>query len=122
MDPVFPLLSQPLVELCMRIPSYVHFDQGRDRGLARRAFTNDVPTQLLERTWKDRVQGFPEEILRANIADLRPMLLDGILAKRGYLDRPILESTLSGNAFEVAASVGEILDHVMVEAWLQSWK
>jgi hypothetical protein len=29
---VYPLLSQPLVELYAGIPSYLHFDEGRDRG------------------------------------------------------------------------------------------
>jgi asparagine synthase (glutamine-hydrolysing) len=120
-ESIFPLLSQPLVELCVAIPSYVLFDQGRDRGLARRAFADDVPGPILARTWKDRVQGFPEEILRANLAYFRELLLDGTLVKERYLDRGALESTLSGRTIKETASVGEILDHVLVEAWLQSW-
>lgn len=120
-ESVFPLLSQPLVELCMSIPSYVHFDQGRDRGLARRAFANDVPAPLLDRTWKDRVQGFPEQILRANLAYFKSMLMDGILVKERYLDRQAIERTLCGDMLKGAASVGEIMDHVLVEAWLRSW-
>jgi asparagine synthase (glutamine-hydrolysing) len=120
-ESVFPLLSQPLVELCMSIPSYVHFDQGRDRGLARRAFANDVPAPLLDRTWKDRVQGFPEQILRSNLAYFKSMLMDGILVKKRYLDRQSIERTLSGKVLKDTASVGEIVDHVLVEAWLRSW-
>jgi len=118
---VYPLYSQPLVELCASIPSYLHFDEGRDRGLARRAFSNDVPAPILDRSWKDRVQGFPEEILRANLPYFREMLLDGILEKEGYLDRAAVEHTLSGETVKGTASVGEILDHVLVEAWLRSW-
>jgi asparagine synthase (glutamine-hydrolysing) len=120
-ESLFPLLSQPLVELCVSIPSYLHFDQGRDRGLARRAFVDDVPAPILARTWKDRVQGFPEEILRANLAYFREMLLDGVLVKERFLDRRALEATLCGETIEATASVGEILDHVLVEGWLRSW-
>jgi len=118
---VYPLLSQPLVELCVSIPSYLHFDGGRDRGLARRAFSGDVPEPILERTWKDRVQGFPEDILRANLPYFREVLLDGVLVKERYLDRAAVEVTLSGQVLKGTASVGEILDHVLVEAWLRSW-
>jgi asparagine synthase (glutamine-hydrolysing) len=120
-ESVFPLLSQPLVELCVSIPSYIHFDQGRDRGLTRRAFADDVPAPILARSWKDRVQGFPEEILRANLPYFREMLLEGILVKERYLDRGALETTLSGRTIKDTASVGEILDHVLVETWLRCW-
>jgi asparagine synthase (glutamine-hydrolysing) len=119
-EPVFPLLSQPLVELCLGIPSYIQFDEGRDRGLARRAFAGAVPAAILARTWKDRVQGFPEEILQHNHDYLRELLLDGILVAQRYLDRSAVETALSGQYFKESASVGEILDHVLVEAWLQS--
>jgi asparagine synthase (glutamine-hydrolysing) len=120
-EPVLPLLSQPVVELCLSIPSYIHFDEGRDRGLARRAFAGDVPEAILARTWKDRVQGFPEEILRVNRSYFREMLLEGILVKERYLDRRAIETTLSGKLFDNTASVGEILDHILVETWLRSW-
>ncbi len=120
-ETISPLLSQPLVELCLRIPSYTHFHEGRDRGLARRAFADAVPTPILARTWKDRVPGFPEEILRVNLPHIREMLLEGILVRERYLDRAALETALTGAALEATASVGEILDHMLVEAWLRSW-
>src|SRR5690606_11330015 len=34
----YPLLSQPVVELCLRIPAYLNVAGGRDRSVARRAF------------------------------------------------------------------------------------
>jgi asparagine synthase (glutamine-hydrolysing) len=120
-ETVFPLLSQPLVELCVSIPSFVHFDEGRDRGLARRAFAHHVPAPILDRTWKDRVQGFPEEILLTNLPYFRELLLDGMLVQKRYLDRKAVAASLSGQAIQETASVGEIIDYVLVESWLQSW-
>jgi len=120
-ESIFPLLSQPLVELCIRIPSYVHFAHGRDRGLARLAFAGDVPEPIVQRTWKDRVQGYPEEILRNHLPDFRSILLDGLLVKRRILDRQSVERSLRGDALGSSASVGEIIDHVLVESWLRAW-
>ena len=35
---ISPLFSQPLMELCLRIPTYVLTEGGWDRAVARRAF------------------------------------------------------------------------------------
>ena len=49
-----PLLSQPLVELCLRIPTYVLIRSGRDRALARRAFAADLPAEIVRALPKGR--------------------------------------------------------------------
>ncbi|NVL78622.1 asparagine synthetase B family protein, partial [Escherichia coli] len=38
---VSPLLAQPLVETCLAIPSWLWFEDGRNRVVARRAFARD---------------------------------------------------------------------------------
>jgi asparagine synthase (glutamine-hydrolysing) len=118
---VSPLLSQPVVELCLRIPSYVLFENGNDRGLARRAFAAEIPPEILSRQWKDRVQGFTESILLHGRTFARELLLDGVLVKQGLLDARKIETALSGRDARSTVSVGEILDHLVVEAWLRSW-
>lgn len=50
---VNPLLSQPIVELCLRIPTYLQVYGGYDRALARRAFMNEVPREIIMRLWKE---------------------------------------------------------------------
>jgi asparagine synthase (glutamine-hydrolysing) len=40
---VRPLVSQPVIELCLRIPTYVLAADGIDRALVRRAFVGKVP-------------------------------------------------------------------------------
>jgi hypothetical protein len=47
-DVVSPLYAQPVLETLLRIPLYRLFEGGRDRGLARRAFENDVPEPILD--------------------------------------------------------------------------
>jgi asparagine synthase (glutamine-hydrolysing) len=117
---VTPLLSQPLVELCLRVPSFVLFD-GRDRGLVRRAFVKEVPPEILARSWKDRVQGFPEQVFNHNHEFLRELLLDGVLVREHLLDRRRVERSLSARLGQNDVHVGELLDHAMTEAWARCW-
>jgi asparagine synthase (glutamine-hydrolysing) len=59
---VAPLYAQPVVELALSIPLYVHFLNGHERGLARRAFADDIPAAIRRRRWKDRVPGSLEDM------------------------------------------------------------
>ena len=58
-----PLYSQPAMELFLRIPLDVHFQDGRERGLARQAFAQDVPAEIIRRSWKDRAPGIVDRLV-----------------------------------------------------------
>ena len=64
-----PLFSQPVMELCLRIPTYVLTHGGWDRAVARRAFYHDLPPQIRNR----RNKGGIEEHLRSH-AGAQPRL------------------------------------------------
>ena len=81
-----PLLSQPLVELCLRIPTYVLIRSGRDRALARRAFKRDLPAEIVRRQAKGRADQHVRNILDANLTFVREMLLDGLLVRPGLVE------------------------------------
>jgi asparagine synthase (glutamine-hydrolysing) len=117
---VAPLYSQPLVELCLRIPVDVHFLGGRDRGLVRSAFAREVPAGILRRQWKDRAPGYLDELVRSNRTFFREMLLDGILVKKGLLVRKALEGVLAGDLRKDTFELGELFNHLDVEVWLRS--
>lgn len=119
---ISPLYSQPAIELFLRIPLYVHFEGGRDRGLARRAFAREVPQPILARLWKDRAPGFHAELVRCNLEFLRELFLDGVLMKEGLLDRAAVESALSTTPSKSAVRPTEILKHLDVEIWARRWK
>jgi len=44
-----PLLSQPILELCLRFPSWQSVSGGVDRSIARRAFSTHLPRSILRR-------------------------------------------------------------------------
>ncbi|PZU68658.1 asparagine synthase C-terminal domain-containing protein [Sphingobium sp.] len=49
---VSPLLSQPVLETCLRIPSWLWCSGGVNRALVREAFANDLPHKIMQRRWK----------------------------------------------------------------------
>jgi asparagine synthase (glutamine-hydrolysing) len=117
-----PLLSQPLVELCLRIPTYLLIESGWDRALARRAFERDLPAEIVQRRLKGRVDQHVRNILDENLGFARELLLDGYLVRRGLLNRSALELYLTRNRSPADFQYGEILhEHACTEAWLRSW-
>ena len=117
-----PLLSQPLVELCLRIPTYLLIESGRDRALARRAFTGDLPDEIVRRQAKGRADQHVRNILDGNLEFVREFLLDGVLVGRGLLNRAGLELYLTRDRSPADFQYSEILqEHVCTEAWLRTW-
>lgn len=119
---VSPLYSQPVVEVLLRIPIHVHFEGGGDRGLARRAFEQDVPQPILQRRWKDRAPGFHDELIHRNRNFLREFFLDGVLVSEGLLDRAAIEQALSASPNKSQVFPGEIITHMGTEIWARHWR
>jgi asparagine synthase (glutamine-hydrolysing) len=115
-----PLLSQPLVEVCLRMPSYLLIRSGRDRAIARKAFASDLPATTIKRTAKGRVDQYVRNIVDANLGFLREFLLEGILVRKGLLNRDTLELYLTKERSPADFQYSEILhEHLCVEAWLR---
>lgn len=122
LDLISPLYDQPVVELLLRIPTYLHFESGRERGLARRAFRNDVPSPILNRLWKDRAPGLAETLVERYKTVLRETLLDGILMRKCLLNRRSIETALSTRAGKNSVLTGEIMQLLDLELWVRNWE
>jgi asparagine synthase (glutamine-hydrolysing) len=118
---ISPLISQPLMELCLRIPTYVLTHGGWDRAVARRAFYHDLPPEIRNRRHKGGIEEHLRLTLEHNRALLRELLLDGALVREGIVDRARLAEALSGRATRLAAGSGELLEYAGIEAWLRRW-
>jgi asparagine synthase (glutamine-hydrolysing) len=118
---VNPLLSQPLLELCLALPTFVLTRGGRGRALARQAFAGDIPAEIAGRRSKGGMDEHIAAVLQRNLPFARSLLLDGELLRRGLLDRERLEATLAGRISAQAAHVGEVHGYIAIEAWLQRW-
>jgi len=119
LDFINPLMSQPLVELCLQIPTWLHASRGKDRAVARAAFASDLPPQVGQRTWKGAADRHLRDMLVNNITAVREFLLEGELIKGGVLDRKRLRGALSLAPTRDGVHVTEIFGYLSTEAWLQ---
>jgi len=119
---VDPLKSQPLVEFCLRIPSYRTTAGGWDRYVARRAFRADLPPEIATRTGKGGREDHAKAVIFHNLSFIRDLLLDGELARHGLLNRTGLERMLSGNPNDIRSYMGDLYECVGTEAWLSAWQ
>jgi len=121
LDMVNPLVSQPVLESCLRIPTYIHAAGGRDRSVARDAFAHHLPREIILRTWKGAADRHLQAMLTDGIHFVRELLLDGGLVKEGILDREKLEQCLSGRLTRGGSHPSEVFGYLSAEAWLRSW-
>lgn len=118
---IHPLLSLPIIEACMAMPSWTACEGGVDRAYARRAFAADLPTEVLSRSIKGGPDGFAHEIIRRHIGRIRERLLDGQLVKRGIVDPSKIEIALREQQLAQGEDFVRILLLLDTEAWAQGW-
>lgn len=120
-EPVAPLMAQPVVELCLRIPSWVHIYSGWDRCIARLAFADELPEAIIGRRAKGGFEQRSWRVLQHNASFVRKMLCDGLLVEHGVLDRRKVADLFSDAPSTVRSGSLELYDCLSVEAWLRSW-
>lgn len=118
---VAPLFSQPVLEVCLRIPVDVLTTGGWDRAIARRAFKDDLPHQIATRRGKGDPSEYVKNVLEHNFGFVREMLLEGQLVRQKFIDRTQLEVVLSAQPTRTAGGDTEVYDYLNIEAWLQRW-
>jgi asparagine synthase (glutamine-hydrolysing) len=118
---VSPLHSQPVLELCLRIPVHTLTLGGWDRAIARRAFLNELPREIANRRNKGGIEHHVRQIVDRNGAFLRELLLDGALVTEGLVDRNKLQTALSGKGTKIQYGLTELLEFAGSEAWLRHW-
>jgi asparagine synthase (glutamine-hydrolysing) len=117
-----PLVSQPLVELALRIPNHLHCYAAQDRAVARAAFADVLPTEVLHRgLGKGGPTLWAKDVVEKNAEFLREFFLDGVLVKHDLVDRKKIEGALSPRIVKSTVIVGDIFAKLYIEAWLRSF-
>jgi asparagine synthase (glutamine-hydrolysing) len=116
-----PLMSQPVVECCLEIPSWEWRAGGRDRSLARSAFAADLPQAVLNRRVKGTPSRFAARLLDHFRKAIRERLLDGRLAANRIIDAAAVEQLLAGEGPVPDLERVRILEFVNAEAWIDRW-
>lgn len=121
-DIVHPLIAQPIIELCLQIPSYVLTYGGIGRALVRDAFVGTVPCEILQRTTKGATTGYFSGLLLNNASLLKEMLPDGNLVHAGLIDRRKVEMAISDASLARGPdTLFTILDVFRAELWSRTW-
>ncbi|WP_312571162.1 asparagine synthase-related protein [Brevundimonas sp.] len=116
-----PLLSQPVVEHCLRIPSWMSVHGGQNRSVAREAFADLLPPLILTRTTKGDFTELLGAIFDHNREIVRELLLGGRLREAGMIDVPSAERTVCLNGPSKDAAFVQLLTLAAIELWSRSW-
>ncbi|URW75889.1 asparagine synthase C-terminal domain-containing protein [Sphingomonas donggukensis] len=117
---IFPFLAQPVIELCLRIPSWEWVAGGRDRAFARDAFRGHLPAPVYSRRTKGRLASLLAPAFDDQRAQLRALLCEGVLAELGLLDRPALEAACRYEAGSDGRIYTRILELADAELWARA--
>ena len=117
-----PLIAQPLVELCLRIPTWLWVRGGHNRAVAREAFRGRLPDDVLDRRSKGRLEGLCVRAYLRHRLQIDELLLGGLLRQIGLLDPNALEAYLEADGPPRDARYFRIFELVTAELWLRSWQ
>ncbi len=120
-DYIYPLVSQPVIEACLRLPTFVLSPGGRDRGLVRDLFSARIAPLVLQRRSKGQTSGYLAEILLGQLQFIRGYLLDGALEGHGLVRSQVLSAMLSeAGVLRDSSILPRIVGLLSVEAWLRN--
>jgi asparagine synthase (glutamine-hydrolysing) len=118
---ITPLLAQPVQEYCLRIPSWLWVQGGRDRAVARHAFRDQLPPEILHRRSKGSIDSYCLQLYERNRTALREMLVEGHLVAQGLLDGSQLRAYFDQPRPARDVSYFRLLSLVDVEIWARDW-
>lgn len=121
LERVCPLLTQPVIEAALKIPTWLMVYGGVDRGLARWTFRQHLPELVVQRTSKSNPDKLYEDIFFTNLGTIRDVLLNGVLVESGILVESDLEAALSDKNPNLRSIIQAILEFLNWEIWLQKW-
>ncbi|MBC1183286.1 MAG: hypothetical protein DI531_09755 [Brevundimonas sp.] len=122
-DLIHPLLAQPVVELALGLSVPMLTDDGEaDRRLARAAFADRLPPEILHRRSKGEMTAYFGRQAAASLPFLRAHLLDGRLASRGIIDRGRTEALLDVDRLLWKGSVPDFTMAAVTESWVRRWE
>lgn len=113
----FPLLSQPVMEACLKVPTWMWIADGRNRAIARQAFADRLPQAILNRRSKGSYMGYMAAVYMRHKLKMHEFLENGQLCAQGLLDRSALADFFTKDLAPRNLSFLRIFDLCAVENW-----
>ena len=117
-----PLCSQPVLEACLALPAPLLTTGGRDRGLARLAFKDRLPSEIFGRRTKGNMTRIYARMIFENLDVLRPWLIEGRLAALGVIDPVAADRRLTRENLIWHGRYSAIIVAAAFEGWVRVWE
>ncbi len=117
-----PLLSQPLIELALQVPTYQSFGNGFDRILFRNAVSRIKKPKALWRSIKGQTTGSMTKMFFKDAHFIHDILLNGTLMTSGMLNKQWLEKEMINIRHGKIENLWTITHLFTAQKWLQQWK
>jgi asparagine synthase (glutamine-hydrolysing) len=122
LPPAIPvLLAQPIVETCLRIPTWDWCRGGINRAITREAFSALLPTPVIARRSKSGPESLTAEVFELGRPVLRDLLLGGALRDNRIIDAAAVEAALDDPGVTRGQLLYRLLELAEAEAWVRSW-
>lgn len=118
---ISPLLSQPVIEKCLEIPTWQWCTGGRDRAVVRAGFSGCIPSMILARSAKGTPSSHYAAVLECHTDPLQALLLDGLLAKNDVIDLRAVENAFGDHNILRDGKFLRLLALADAERWARSW-
>ncbi|MGN6237043.1 asparagine synthase-related protein [Dyella sp.] len=115
----FPLLSQPVMEACLKVPSWMWITNGRNRAVARQAFADRLPRGILDRRSKGSYTGYMAAVYAHNRERMRELLEEGELCRHDLIDRAALRAFFARELAPRDLSFLRVIDLCAAENWVR---
>ncbi len=118
---ILPLLSQPIVEMCLSIPTWQWCAGGHNRAVARRAYSSVLPEPLVYRRSKGGPSRFAYAAVDSQRSKLKELLLGGLLAQQELIDVTSIEDLVSSTKPIPAEHYVRLTMLAEAEVWARHW-
>lgn len=119
---ILPLLSQPVMEACLSIPMWNWIAGGRNRSVARTAFSERLPKLLVDRQSKGGPNSFAYSVLEQHKDLVRDRLTTGRLAAERLVDIHALAKAMDSRKLISPMDHMRLSDLAECEAWVRHWE
>lgn len=116
-----PLLSQPIIELALKIPTYQSFKDGFDRIFFRRAISRIQKPKALWRRSKGGTTGTVVKSCMAHHKYIMETLLNGKIVQSGIINKKWLDNQLERIEHGQNENLWPILQLLTCQRWIDHW-
>lgn len=114
-----PLLSQPVIETCLRVPSWMWFHNGQNRAVARQVFSELLPQKVIARKSKGTLTAYLGALHRRRKHEITNFLADGQLQAHGLVDADALRRLEQREQVQDDGSFMRLFQLCALENWVR---